>query len=84
MPDNRKKHANVRAGFISRKENEEETETSMSDDSFTAEENYKLFDEREVGDVAIHVIKLVEKAKKLDCLSKLSLKHCTEHINKSK
>ena len=66
MPDNRKKHANVRAGFISRKENEEETETSMSDESFSDEKNNELFDEREVGKRVICVLKLVEKVKKLD------------------
>ena len=56
----------------------------MSDESFTSEKNYKLFDEQEVGDVAIHVLKLVEKENKLVCLSKLSLKHRAEHINKTK
>ena len=67
-----KKHAKVRTGFISRKETEEEIKTSMSDGFFTAEINYKLFDEREVSNVTIHVLKLVKKVKKLDCLSKLS------------
>ena len=84
MSDNRKKHAKVRTGFISRKETKEETDALMSDESFTAENNNKLIDEYEFGDVAIHVLKLFEKEKKLDCLSKISPKRRAEYINKSK
>ena len=84
MSNNRKIHEKVRTETISRMETEEENETCMSDDTFSEGKNKESFDEPDVGKKEMHVLKLVEKTKKLNHLSKLSSKRLDDHIYKSK
>ena len=69
---------------FSRTETEEENEIYVSDDAFSEDKNNELFDEPDICEKKIHVLKLVEKSKKLNRLSKLSSKRHCDHINKRK